>query len=272
MAPMRKPGFAMVTDKAVLAALQNLLTQTLKTTDNWTRDRGCQLHGRNGCEWRCAHANKIPVPTSYELIRAERNRNPPLWQTYATTRSAIKQEVLASKVPLEKQTPYSVIEIPEEEPLDPSVNEWRLMHGTNVNACKGICGSNFRLKLAGSGATWKDAGAAKGTPLYGYGVYLAESSTKADEYAEKITGGLPIDEGCYAMLVCRVVGGLTRVVDTNEFDTDELRRDVLDGPYHSVFGDRVVKLGKPFREIVVHETNQIYPEYILYYKHLGVPG
>eukprot|EP00930_Biecheleria_cincta_P069444 TRINITY_DN5718_c0_g1_i1.p1 TRINITY_DN5718_c0_g1~~TRINITY_DN5718_c0_g1_i1.p1 ORF type:complete len:624 (-),score=58.48 TRINITY_DN5718_c0_g1_i1:234-2105(-) len=269
--PFRQPGFTFVTDKAVLAALQDLLTQTLKTTDNWTRDRGCKLHGRNGCDWRCAFINKCPVPTGYQLIRAERNRNPPLWQTYATTRSAIKQEVMTSSLPREKYSPLSVRDIPNEEPLDPSVNEWRLMHGTNVDACRAICGSNFRLKLAGTGATWKDAGADKGTPLYGYGVYLAESSTKADEYAESITGGLPIDEGCYAMLVCRVTGGLCRLVDTNEFDPNELRRDVLDGPYHSVFGDRVVKLGKPFREIVVHDNNQVFPEFILYYKRLGVP-
>ncbi|CAE7185357.1 unnamed protein product [Symbiodinium necroappetens] len=105
-------------------------------------------------------------------------------------------------------------------------------------------------------------------PLYGYGVYCAESSTKADEYAEEIRGGLPSGEGCHAMLVCRVVGGLCRIVDTNEFDPDDLRQDVLDGPYHSVLGDRVVKLKKPFREIVVHDNNQIFPEFILYYKRL----
>ena len=44
------------------------------------------------------------------------------------------------------------------------------------------------------------------------------------------------------------------------------RRDVLDGPFHSVLGDRVVKLGKPYREVVVHDNNQIFPEFILYYK------
>ena len=31
------------------------------------------------------------------------------------------------------------------------------------------------------------------------------------------------------------------------------RRDILDGPYHSVLGDRVVKLGKPYREVVVRK-------------------
>ena len=38
--------------------------------------------------------------------------------------------------------------------------------------------SNFRLKLAGTGATWKD-GKEKGLPLYGYGAYFAECVTKA---------------------------------------------------------------------------------------------
>jgi len=266
VAPERKPGFSMVTNKDVLASLQRLLSESHKATDNWTRDRGCKLHGRNACSSGCIFANRAPVPTGYQLVRAERNRNPSLWQTYATTRAAIKQEIGLSAIPLEPYDPSSKMDVQNEEPLDSSINEWRLLHGTSLPACKGICGSNFRLKMAGSGATWKDAGETAGKPLYGYGVYLAECSTKADEYAETITGGLPIDEGCQAMLVCRVVGGLCRYVDTNEFDAESLRKDVLDGPYHSVFGDRVKKLGKPFREIVVHDNNQVFPEFILYYK------
>lgn len=270
-APERKPGFSMVTNKEVLAALQKLLTDTHKATDNWTRDRGCALHGRHHCDTACIFKHRAIVPSGFQLIRAERNRNAALWHVYATTRSAIKQETMSSSGPtLQSVAPLSTFDVPLEEPLDPEVNEWRLLHGSGLQACRGICGSNFRLKLAGTGATWKAPGAGTGQPLYGYGVYLAERSTKADEYAEEIRGGLPSDEGCYAMLVCRVVGGLCRVVDTNEFDADDLRRDILDGPYHSVLGDRVVKLGKPYREVVVHDNNQIFPEFILYYKRLGV--
>lgn len=33
--------------------------------------------------------------------------------------------------------------------------------------------------MAGTGATWKDSGASKGTPLYGFGFYFAERITKA---------------------------------------------------------------------------------------------
>jgi len=271
-APERKPGFSMVTNKEVLAALQKILSDTHKATDNWTRDRGCALHGRHHCDTACIFKHRASVPTGFELTRAERNRNAPLWHVYATTRSAIKQETQSGTGPsLQRFSPLSAFEVPLEEPLDPEVNEWRLLHGSGWEACKGICGSNFRLKLAGTGATWKTPGMESGQPLYGYGVYLAERSTKADEYAEEIHGGLKSDEGCHTMLVCRVVGGLCRVVDTNEFDADDLRRDILDGPHHSVLGDRVVKLGKPYREVVVHDNNQIFPEFILYYKRLGMP-
>eukprot|EP00928_Gymnodinium_smaydae_P042641 TRINITY_DN28687_c0_g1_i1.p1 TRINITY_DN28687_c0_g1~~TRINITY_DN28687_c0_g1_i1.p1 ORF type:complete len:595 (+),score=116.98 TRINITY_DN28687_c0_g1_i1:176-1960(+) len=268
----RKPGFDMVTNKEVLADLQRLLTETHKDHDNWTRDRGCALHGRNACGTDCIMRNKAPVPTGYELVRAERNRNMPLWQTFAMSRAAIAEECRSGSVEFERFEPRSALDVAGEQPLDPSINEWRLLHGTSLAAIKSICASNFRMKLAGTGATWKDGGKAAGTPLYGFGVYNAECITKADEYSDIITRGLPMDEGCCAVLVCRVVGGLCRLVDTNEFDTDEIRSDVLDGPYHSVFGDRVVKLGKPFREIVVYDSAQVFPEFILYYRRLGLPG
>merc|ERR1711920_904741 len=189
-----------------------------------------------------------------------------------TTRAAIKQECSESSTSLDLFHPLSILHLDGVEPLDESINEYRLIHGTSsLTAVKSICASNFRMKMAGTGATWKDSGKAAGTPLYGFGVYLAENITKADEYTEPIAEGLPTDVGCCAALVCRVVGGLCRLVDTNEFDPNELRTDIFDGPYHSVFGDRVAKLGKPYREIVVYNEAQIFPEYILYYKRLGLP-
>merc|ERR1712048_271220 len=97
-------------------------------------------------------------------------------------------------------------------------------------------------------------------PLYGLGVYLAESSTKADEY-----GGLAKD-GNFTMLVVRAVGGIHRTVDTHEFDPSDLRRDIFEGRFHSVYGDRVTKLNKPYREFVVYESSQLFPEFIIYYR------
>lgn len=271
LAKPRRPGFDMVTDETTLADLQKLLTDTFKPPpDNWTRDRGCSIHGRNACEAACIFKNKLRPPKGYKLMRAEKNRNDALWQTYTVTRSKIKEEC-KDNPDLQIYQPFSSrCEVRSEkkdiEELDPSINEWRLLHGTGLAACKGICGSNFRTKLAGTGATWKKPGEDKGAPLYGWGIYLAERSTKADEYAEEIKEGLPADIGCHTMLVCRCVGGLVKYVDTNEYDINDLRADVFDGAYHSVFGDRETKLGKPFKEIVAYDQHQIFPEFILYYE------
>ena len=60
-----------MTQKEVLKALQELLTKTHKATDNWTRDRGCQLHGRHHCDSTCIFKHRAKVPTGYQLIRAD---------------------------------------------------------------------------------------------------------------------------------------------------------------------------------------------------------
>ena len=58
-------------------------------------------------------------------------------------------------------------------------NEWRCFHGSSPDRLRGICETNFKPTMAGTGATWKDSGASKGTPLYGFGFYFAERITKA---------------------------------------------------------------------------------------------
>merc|ERR1711920_219940 len=100
--------------------------------------------------------------------------------------------------------------------------------------------------------------------LYGFGIYFSERVTKADEYAGAIPEGAE-DAGLFNVLICRVVAGRANVVTTNEIDTEKLRKDVFDGPYHSVFGDRCKTLGKPYREIVVYDKDQVYPEFLLTY-------
>jgi len=206
----KRPGVDMVTSQDTLDDLQALLTSTHKGTDNWTRDRGCSLHGRHACADACVFAHRAAVPSGFRLARAERNRNEPLWQTYITTRSAIKEECVNSTFPMESFTPASSArDIAESEPLDPSVNEWRVFHGTSLDAIRGICSSNFRLKMAGSGATWKDAGAKTGTPLYGYGVLLTLFGNVANDY--RLAGNRPL--GAIALLRARSSAGVSRRTD-----------------------------------------------------------
>jgi hypothetical protein len=278
-------GLVLVEDPEVIARFQEMVTSSRKTSDSWTRDRGCTLHGVNGCAHSCASRHRVPVPSDYKIVGVFRNQNQELWQKYALLKAAVISEFthpqeqhihrnsVTSIAALESQTVATGSPHFEGENLDADYNEWYLYHGTAWPKCKGICSSNFRLALAGTGNTWKEAGKAVGTPLYGYGIYFAERVTKADEYSEALPQDDPLvaslaadgDEELFCMLVCRVLGGRTRVVTDNEFEIDKLKADVFEGPYNSVFGDRVSILGKPYREVVVYDKDQCFPEFVIVY-------
>jgi len=253
----------------VVARFQFLFDATHKSTDNWTRDRGCSLHDL-ACTAECAFRHKKPVPTGYKVEAVLRNMRTELWGLYAVHRAAIAKECednnreQAFKAFTDVKTINVLL---EDAPLVESCNEWFLLHGSSPDRCRSICESGFTMSRAGTGATWKEAGASKGTPLYGFGLYFAESITKADEYSKAVPKGEML-EGCHSVLVCRVTGGRAQYCDTNEIDAALLQQQVIAGPFHSVFGDRVSKLNKPYREMVVYDATQCYPEYIVYYKRL----
>lgn len=256
-------GLVEVTDdESLMALVQEMLTKTHKETDNWTRDRGCSIHGRAhpDCPWSCIRANSNPVPTGFTVKRLYRNQNSQLWIHYAMMKRQIMAELAEPcDIPYEAKSVLSLSDL--DSPLSfEECNEWRLYHGTSLEASNGICATNFRLSLSGTGATWKEEGAEKGSPLYGFGIYLGESITKSDEYAGETEDGLNV------MLICRAVGGRTNVCESNEIDKQKLKDDVFNGPYHSVFGDRVAKLGKPYRELVLYDKDQIFPEFLVHYE------
>merc|ERR1712166_742679 len=76
------------------------------------------------------------------------------------------------------------------------------------------------------------AGSSTGT-MYGAGAYLGESITKADEYAKDEAGGYY--DGVFAALLCRTCGDRSKTAGT-------------------------------FRELVVYDNDQLYPEYIVFYQ------
>jgi len=261
-------GFVSIADRTLLAKLQAFLDSSHKKEDNWTRDRGCSLHGvgHPDCTLSCAAKHRVPVPTSYKMIGAYQNQNVELWNKYCQTKTAIAEECSCMPGAHLRVTPVSAFD----DDLQAHCNEWRLFHGSSVGACKEICHQNFRLALSGTGATWKGATGSKGSPLYGFGIYLSESITKADEYSkpapkEELPPGLDGKE-VYCSLILRCVGGRTNVVTTNEIDKDMLLERVFDGPEHSVLGDRVASLRKPYREFVVYDKDQVFPEYLVLYE------
>jgi hypothetical protein len=141
-------------------------------------------------------------------------------------------------------------------PLDPSINEHYLWHGTSPAGAAGITDTDFDMKRAGT---------AYGT-LFGCGLYFAESCMKADEYVK------PDARGWFPLILCRVVLGNINYCDIREpvkiakkLEASCSKRS--GGQFHSVLGDRE-KVRRTFREFIVYDSHQVYPEYIVWYKRM----
>jgi len=136
--------------------------------------------------------------------------------------------------------------------IDPELNEHYLWHGTGPTEAQGIASKGFDMDQAGS---------SRGA-LFGRGLYFAESCLKADEYVR------PDDKGLYPLILCRVTLGNVNYCDAE--DPWELRESLRvscragAGGHHSVLGDRE-KVRQTFREFVVFDGHQAYPEYVVWY-------
>ena len=95
--------------------------------------------------------------------------------------------------------------------------------------------------------------------MFGPGIYLAESSTKADEYARDDAGGEY--DGLYAVLVCKALLGRSYVTE----QPGDFRDPVLKGEFDHVLGDREKAVGT-FREFIFFHDASIYPEYAVFYR------
>merc|ERR1712190_597402 len=123
-----------------------------------------------------------------------------------------------------------------------------LFHGTNPTSAVAILGTSFKVDFAG-----KTAGT-----MFGPGVYLAEASSKADEYARDDAGGE--FDGLYAVLLCRAVLGRPFITQKPGNYMDK----VTSGEYDVVLGDREAAVGT-YREFIFFDEGAIYPEYAVFY-------
>merc|ERR1712232_978272 len=129
------------------------------------------------------------------------------------------------------------------------MNEAYLLHGTHPTMAVAILGRSFTIDTAGKSV---------GT-MFGPGVYLAESSTKADEYARHDEGGEY--DGLYALLMVRAVLGRPFVT----LEAGNFMDKVLSEEYGHVLGDREKAVGT-FREFIFFHESSIYPEYAIFYR------
>mmetsp|Transcript_52169 Transcript_52169/g.124319 ORF Transcript_52169/g.124319 Transcript_52169/m.124319 type:complete len:551 (+) Transcript_52169:65-1717(+) len=195
------------------------------------------------------------VPRRFEVVSVMRNENSESWTEFGSRRGDIMEKYSKERLDppvehFETKTSAALNSIASmSSRLEKSVNEWYLFHGTNPAAAKAICEKDFTVRRAGSNT---------GT-LYGRGLYFAESITKADEYAK------PDENGLYAALLCRVLGGRVRYTADPEPDPEELVNSCIEGPYDCVCGDREVCRGT-YREFVLFDSEDVYVEYIVLYR------
>lgn len=240
---------------ASLSVFDDLLSATYRAA--CSQDRRCPKNTcpktKGGCP--CVQIGGDPgLPVGYRALQVIRTEDSHILKRYLAMRDHIK--TLRSEASVTRPDPSVVTDSfvsshPESfDQLDGTINEVYLWHGTKVRSALSIAQCDFDLSFAGSHA---------GT-MYGRGVYLSESCTKADEYAEDEPDGYY--QGIYALVLCRVVlGEYFYTQDRNP----NAHVEVQSGRYDSTLGDRLKKVDT-FREFVVYNADQIYPEFVVVYQ------
>lgn len=192
------------------------------------------------------------MPVGLHVVAVLRMENPTQWKRYQYRKLLMRRDRQNKPVtpiipPLETMSRMNAEVMSE---LDADVNEAYLFHGTTPNAAIAIQASGFNLGLAG-----KHRG-----KMFGRGVYFAEESSKADEYAE------PDEEfGLRCMLFCRVACGETHLAVEPCAD---MERQVDRRKFDCTIGDRRQAVGT-YREIIVYDGSQAYAEYAVLYKRIS---
>ncbi|XP_045203458.2 uncharacterized protein LOC123556639 isoform X1 [Mercenaria mercenaria] len=150
--------------------------------------------------------------------------------------------------------------------IHPEINEYLLFHSTKPERVSVICNDGFDPRLG------------SGTAMFGPGIYGAEKSTKADQYAdEKDKRSAGPDNPKKMFLIRMVLGNAFLCSEPNPYKyrrppCTRCFRDDCSKPNHekgkfghffdSVVGDN----SKLFREFVVYDNSLCYPEYLITYE------
>jgi len=187
----------------------------------------------------------------FTVVQVLENTNSGLWEQYTERRGDLSLHYVKRLGDIKTATAGWAALL--HEPLQAAVNEAFLFHGTVPAAVQKICADGFRVDLAGTH---------RGS-LYGPGIYLAEASSKADEYAGDDKVGLY--RGLYAMLFCRVSLGNPVVTTEDSPNVNQLQHQLSLETNHSILGDRETTKGT-FREFVVPTGNMAFPAFVVIYR------
>lgn len=131
-----------------------------------------------------------------------------------------------------------------------ATEEAYLFHGSCPGGALGIGEDGFDMSRVGTNV---------GT-MFGAGAYMAEASSKSDEYATEDPSGL--FAGKFALLLCRtLLGNMFYITESN---IPRIEDALATGKFQTVLGDCEAAVDT-YREFVVFDEAQIYPEYVIIY-------
>ncbi|KAL3880352.1 hypothetical protein ACJMK2_032596 [Sinanodonta woodiana] len=247
-----KPAYELITvDKATFNAVENVVQ---KTWDARKIGQGRDAAGLDAINY-----------TSLKVTKVQRLENLDLYEKYAQYQQTLfhKAGVKGLFEPLEKcqnaksglvQTSNGMASMLQKE-LYPEINEFYLFHGTKQENVEAIIKQGLDSRMA------------RETAMFGQGVYFAESSTKADQYTDPRQQR---DTKEKQMFLCRVSMGeigvynkATKLIKAPCMESG-CKSDKCghENRYDSVVGDGIWI----FREFLIYERYQSYPEYVVTYQ------
>jgi hypothetical protein len=228
-------------------------------------------------------------PRYFKPLKILQVQSESLWQGYSWQRVRITIDSTKASVPNElslhlKKYPFKTTV------LDSSVNEVYLFHGTTREIAEVIASRGFDTRMGSQLVTNKI-----NNGMFGSGVYLAENFSKSNQYvACPLCSGNSISHvqscnctsqdieraGGYVMIVARVLMGDSHICikyDESVYkgkDGPPLKPDGK--PYDSIFAEGQENFPGhhlKYREFVVYESSQVYPEFLIYYtRHTTSPA
>lgn len=222
---------------------------------------------------RSSRLSKAMVPSGMKVIRAARLQSPQAWANFVARREAIRTELQAVRssglpfVTSDRLTDHhlaglaaassnlakSLLGVQAEGVRaegDAEVNCSWLFHGLSSSSAEAILQPDFAIDRTPTGR------------LYGHGIYFTESCGQADV----LTLGAGSDDCVRCLLLCRCVLGNSLVDEEVLPDVVSLVGQCVAGAYHSVVGDRRKRCPDSFREFVVYDADQVYPEILIWYR------
>lgn len=193
--------------------------------------------------------------TDYKIKHIFRIENPVLWTRYCQHKGNILSD-MANKVDLYSENETSRKKLNKH--LSKSANEMYLWHGTKPKIKNIIQATGFDERVASNG-------------LFEHGIYFAENFSKSDEYVT------PDCNGTAYMFLSRVTMGNIAHINKGQGQrkrppcVKEIKGECNGVCNHIRFHSLLAEKGpgcylKKYREYIVYDRNQCYPEYLVEYR------